>query len=179
MKYKPYFLLLSILPLMAATCKNNTIIREEIDMVMCDGIQTAVKAYWILDISGAYAPDYVYYCDMIFVEAFEQAFSEDKSCKETLRLDEMKNVFGEPTTITSGVDATFNLFGPQLRTMVDETKAYQTVVYECVTNAKSGEVNGICPSITRRYYFLFEETGSLVCVVPMQGTTGWLKPKGK
>ncbi len=171
MKLKYLFLFFTISIFTSSTCDKVSSPSKTNTYEVCDEIVNAAQNYWIINKDSIYAPDLKHYCDISFVKEFKDAFSSNKDCHNSITLQEMKLLLGEPGRITPGISI-FKIYGFTLASVIDTNKTYQTIFYECVTNKESRfDVSGKKRE-TQKYYFLFEkETGRYVKCLPMRGET--------
>ncbi len=170
LKYLLLFFISSLL--ISNTCDKVSSQSKSKTYKICDELVDAAHSYWITNKDSTYAPVLIHYCDISFVEAFKDAFSSNKDCRNSITLQEIKLLLGEPDKSTPGVGGIFNIYGARLATKVDTNKTYQTILYECVTNKKSRFDRSGKKYQTQKYHFLFEqETGKYVLSLPMMGET--------
>lgn len=169
MKLKYLLLLFTISLFTSSTCDKVSLTSEPNTHKLCDEIVNAAQDYWITNKDSTYAPDLQHYCDILFVEAFKDAFF-NKDFRDSITFQEIKLLLGEPDKTTLKVGGIFNIYGAKLATRIDTNKTYQTVFYECVTNKQSHfDVSGKKLQ-TQKYHFLFEQkTGKYVLCFPMRG----------
>lgn len=135
LKYLLLFFISSLL--ISNTCDKVSSQSKSKTYKICDELADAAHSYWITNKDSTYAPVLIHYCDISFVEAFKDAFSSNKDCRNSITLQEIKLLLGEPDKSTPGVGGIFNIYGARLATKVDTNKTYPTTLYECVTNKKS------------------------------------------